>query len=278
MNRAMRSVGFAAAFGALVLGASNLRARASSTFVRTQTYEDIYYLPPSGWLRPFSLGYHDALADLIWMRALVYFGDEIVNHGAVQHAFDYTEAMIELSPHMRAAYSWIATSGLYHSGGTITAADARRVADFLERGVRMFPNDGDLEWQLGATYSYELPPLLASAEERDASKRQGLPHLERAARLGAGPPWLALSNATQLMRLGQQEQALRHLEEIYATVHDEDSRREMAARIAQLRSDVYAEAFERVNREQEEARRRDYPYLTPTMFLFVGEKLHPEEP
>lgn len=265
-----------AAMAVLIAAASLLRARASATFVQTQTYEDMYYLPPSGWLVPFSLGYRDALADLIWMRALVYFGDEIMNHGVVQHAFDYTEAMIELSPHMRAAYAWIGTSGLYHSGGTITAADAERVASFLERGVRMFPDDGDLEWQLGATYSYELPPLLSDPEAREAAKRRGLPHLQRAALLGAGPQWLALSNATQLMRLGQREQALRHLEQIYSTVTDEDSRREMRARIAQLRSSVYAEAFERANREQEEARRRDFPYLSPTMFLFVGEKIGSE--
>ena len=277
MKRGLKYASTTAGVLALLVCGNALRANASATFVAHQTYEDVYYLPPTSWLKPLSLGFHDALADLIWMRALVYFGDEIMHHGTVAHAFDYTEAMIELAPDMRPAYSWIATSGLYHSGGTITAADAERVASILERGLRVFPDDGELEWELGATYSYELPPLLTDEAARVRAKARGLPHLQRAARLGAGPPWLALSNATQLIRLGQAERALAHLEEMYATVTDEDARAEMAARIAQLRSDAYAEAFERANREAEASRLRDYPYLSPTMFLFVGPRATSEE-
>ncbi|MBK8168985.1 MAG: hypothetical protein IPK60_01420 [Sandaracinaceae bacterium] len=270
MPKPLRILGLAAMLSVALIGTESMRVRASTHFIQTQTYEDVYYLPPAGWLSAFSLGYREALADLIWMRALIYFGDELMHHGAVQHAFDYTDAMLALAPHMRPAYSWIATSALYNTGGTVTAADAERVATYLERGTRMFPDDGDLEWQLGATYTYELPPMLNDPAAKERARRRGLPHLQRAARMGAGPPWLALTNAQALVRLGQREQAVRHLEEMYATVQDEDARDQIAARISHLRTEAYAEAFERANQDAEQARQRDFPYLSPTMYLLVG--------
>lgn len=272
MSRLVQVIVVVAILASSTYGAEAMRTRASTHFIQTQTYEDIYYLPPPTWLRPFSLGHRDALADLIWMKALIYFGNELMHHGTVRHAFDYTDAILTLSPRMRVAYSWIATSGLYHSGGTITAADVERVATYLERGTRMFPDDGELEWELGATFTYELPPLLQDRAAKENARRRGLPHLQRAARMGAGPPWLALTNAQELARLGQTEQAVRHLEEMYATVNDADAREQIGERIAQLRTEAYAEAFERANQEAELARQRDYPYLSPTMYMLVGPK------
>jgi len=53
-------------------------------YLSMQAYEDIYYLPPPKWLQVMSLGHRRAVADLIWLRALIYFGDEFVNRGAVK--------------------------------------------------------------------------------------------------------------------------------------------------------------------------------------------------
>ena len=61
-------------------GASHaLRTHNHAAFRDAQTYEDLYYLPPTDWLRVFSFGWDEAAADLIWMRALVYFGDEFLH-------------------------------------------------------------------------------------------------------------------------------------------------------------------------------------------------------
>ena len=72
------------------------------------------------------------------------------------------------------------------------------------------------------------------------------------------------------MRLGQNEQAIRHLEEMYGVVRDEDVRQQIAQRIGMLRSEGHAEAL-RLSHERFEARRvRDYPYLPPTFYLILG--------
>lgn len=251
------------------VGTTLLRPLAMKTYLAGETYEDVYYLPPPTWLRVFSLGHEEALADLIWMRALVYFGDELVNRGEVTHVFDYGDAIVTLDPYFAAAYRWVGTSALYRTG-TITARDGERAVAFLERGVHRLPDDGELLWSLGATLSYELPPLLQDPAAKREARRRGIPYLEAAARRGAGPKWLVLTNATQLERLGRTEQSIRHLEEMYATVRDEDVRQEIAAHLARLRTAAYAEAFAAAQRDLDERRWRDAAYLPPALYLLTG--------
>lgn len=252
-----------------VVGMRALRLRSMAHYLGTQRYEDIYYLPPPAWLEVFSLGHREALAGLVWARALVYFGEEVRHQGEVRHVFDYAEAIVTLDPDFRAAYAWVGSAAIYRTG-SVTEADVRRAISYLERGARRFPNDGQLAWNLGATYAYELPPLLADERAREEAKRIGTEHLEVAARLGAGPPWLVLANASQLRRLGQTEQAIRHLEEMYSTVRDPETRDQIEAQLGALRSQAYAEALRRTVEELEQRRRRDFPYVGPDLFLLLG--------
>jgi hypothetical protein len=261
----------AGALLALAIFASDvLRASAHERFVSGQRYEDVYYLPPAEWLRVFSLGYDEALADLIWMRALVYFGDEFRHSGRIEYVFEYANAIATLDPHFLAIYNWVGMAGLYRPVA-ITPEDIERSVAFMKRGERYFPDDGELQWNIGAALVFELPPLLGSDEEgiRRARER-GLPYLMAAVRRGAAPDWAALSNASLLERIGRQEQAARHLEEMYATVEDPETRERIATRIRELRDRAQAEAFLESTRELEDARVRDFPYVRSSMYHLLG--------
>jgi hypothetical protein len=245
------------------------RRDGESHYLRTQRYEDVYYLPPPAWLSVFSLGHKEALAGLIWLRSLIYFGDELIHRGEVRHLFPYTDAMLSLDPYFKKVYSWISACALYRTG-TVTAADAKQVVAYLERGVRLFPDDGELAWTLGADYLYELPPLLHTEAERAEARRRALEHLKVAALRGAGPPWLALSTATELGKLGQHEQEIAHLQEIYDQISDPDVKSQVEQRLSRLRSAAYTEALRHTYEELEAARRRDFPYLDRELYLLVG--------
>jgi hypothetical protein len=250
-----------------------LRLRSLDHQLSTATYEDVYYLPRRDMLPVLSLGHREALADLIWMKGLLYFSDELVHEGDAEHAIHYTEAMLALDPHFRQAYLWVGVSALYHHGEPDLEV-MERVIEIQERGVRLFPDDGELAWEVGATLSYEMAPLLASDPERyEEVKARGTEYLVRAARLGAGPPWLALNNASQLERLGRTEQAVRHLEEMYAAVDDPDTRHEIVERIARLRDAAFAEAFQETVDEMEARREREFPYVPPTFYLLLGPRI-----
>ncbi|QQR88901.1 MAG: hypothetical protein IPJ88_11800 [Myxococcales bacterium] len=256
----------------LGIGMRSFRLPALNYYMAHQRYEDVYYVPPKQWLATFSLGHKMALCDLLWLRALVYFGEEIQHKGEVKYLFNYVDAMLRLDPYFRQAYLWVGNVALYRTG-KITSKDAYKAADYLKKGVALFPDDGELAWDLGATLTYELPPLLDNDEEKNRAKADGIPYLETAARLGAGPSWLALSNASELKRLGQTEQALRHLVEIYATIQDPDTKENIKAQISSLSDQAYAEALQAAFAEFSRERQEQYPYLSPTLYLLVGERI-----
>jgi hypothetical protein len=262
---------------ATITGIYSLRSRSMDHYLATQTYEDIYYLPPPNWLQVMSLGYRRALADLIWLRALIYFGDEFENRGAVKHVFNYGDSMLALDPDFRRVYGWVGVAGVYTPTGS-PLAFIERAIDVLRRGVERFPEDGQLAWDAGATIAYELLPNLRRDDPRRRRlKAEANDYMLAAARLGAGPPWLVLTNATALRKLGQKDRELRHLEEMYAVVRDPSVKTQIEIRLAQLRSEAYAEAFRRANEEFEQRRREEFPYLPSTLYLFVADPIAPAQ-
>lgn len=257
----------------VVAGIWSLRRRAMGQYLATQTYEDIYYLPPAQWLKVMSLGYRRALADLIWLRALIYFGDEFANRGAVKHVFNYGEAMLALDPDFRSAYRWVGVAGVYTPNGS-PPEFIERAVDVLRRGAERFPNDGDMAWDAGATITYELLPNLPKDDpNREQLEAEGNDYMMAAARLGAGPAWLVLTNATSLRKLGEKDRELRHLEEVYPLIRDPNVKAQIEIRLSQLRDQAYAEAFRSANREFEERRLKEFPYLPPTLYFFVADPI-----
>jgi hypothetical protein len=239
--------------------------------ISTQTYEDIYYLPPPEWLQVMSLGHRRALADLIWLRALIYFGDEFANRGAVKHVFNYGESMLALDPDFRRVYRWVGVAGVYTPTGS-PPEFIERAVDVLRRGAERFPDDGPLAWDTGATITYELLPNLPKDDpDRERLRAEGNEYMMTAARLGAGPPWLVITNATTLRKLGEKDRELRHLEEMYAIVRDPGVKAQIEIRLSQLRNEAYAEAFRSANEEFEQRRLEEFPYMPPTLYFFVAD-------
>jgi hypothetical protein len=269
MSLRQRNIALVVGLVVTVCGAGVLRHKAMNHYLSTQHYEDVYYLPPAEWLPVFSLGYRKALCDLIWMKALIYFGDELYHRGNVKHLYEYTEAMLKLDKYFKAVYLWVSSSSIYRSGD-VTVADVRMAIKYMERAVRLFPNDGELAWDLGANYVYELAPILTDHAEKVEAKKRGIPYLQAAALRGAGPRWLGLTNASQLIKLGRTEQAIRQLEAIYSTTANPELREQIEKRLAVLRNSSYAEAMKHVVNDLEKSHQRDFPYLSQTLYLLVG--------
>ncbi|MFM2417529.1 MAG: hypothetical protein RL385_2252 [Pseudomonadota bacterium] len=218
-----------------------LRLSSFDAALRSERYEDQYYLPPAAHLPVLSLGYHAALGDLLWCQSLVYFGEGLGQKAPVRNVFAYTDAVLALDPTFRAAYRWIATAAVNRPTDDIVK-DGLRAAPYLERALGLWPGDGELHWDLGSLLRFDLAPTLPPGPEKDALLLRAAPHIAEAARLGAGPPWLVLNSATVFERLGQKEQAVRHLEAVYATVDDDDVRADIEARLMRLRAELEAEA------------------------------------
>lgn len=268
-REALVSLGFALVLITMAWGGRALRVRAMDHFIETQTYEDIYYLPPPVWLQVFSLGHREALADLIFMKGLVYFGEEFEERGAVRHVFEYADAALALDPDFKRLYRWVGMAGMYRPLAP-SPEDFRRSTDYLREAARRFPDDGEVAWDAGSTILYELVPYIEDEEEEEALRFEALGYMQTAARLGAGPEWLAMANASAFRRLGQMDRALRQLEEVYSTVTDPTERRRIESRIRQLSGESHAAAFTRANDAMLAAHQADFPFLPYEFYLLVG--------
>jgi hypothetical protein len=179
--------------------------------------------------------------------------------------------MLALDPDFRRVYRWVGVAAVYTPTGSPTEFIERAI-DVLRRGVARFPDDGQLAWDAGATIMYELLPHLPNDDpDRERLRTEGNEHMMAAARLGAGPDWLVITNATALRKLGEKERELRHLEEMYTLVRDPAVKAQIEIRLSQLRNEAYAEAFRRANEEFEQRRKDEFPYMPPALYFFVGD-------
>jgi hypothetical protein len=258
---------------AAVLAGTSLRRSAMRTFLESRTYEDVYYIPEPSALPLLSLGYREALADLIWIQALVYTGSEFIHRGDLGNVFRYADAIIMLDPKFRAAYRWAGTLGIYRPKG-VTIEDHRRTIRYLEAAVREFPEDGELRWELGATMAYEIAPLLPlRSAERERWKVRAREQFFEAARRGAGPSWIGVTAAMDDARAGSVERALTRLRELHAMAPDRGSRRRIERRIATLEGEAAAEAMRSVTRDFERRHRAEFPYVSEDLFLLLSPRV-----
>ncbi|MDD9965036.1 MAG: hypothetical protein OXR73_02325 [Myxococcales bacterium] len=255
---------------AILIGAAHVsRGHAFRHNLQSQRYEDRYYLPPPSWLVVSSLGYREALAGFVWTAMLENFGEELQHRGHAKYFFHYGDAIVTLDPFFKRAYQWMGTVSLYRLGKP-SPAESRRAGSYLERAAEIFPEDGELMWLLGAHYSYEMPSTTRVKEEKAEFKRKGLEYIRTAALLGAGPPWLGLTAATDLESLGQKDRAIRHLKEIYMTVEDPDTKARIGARLAKLQNASFLEAMNRAEINLRKRKQEHFPYLEDAMYLLVG--------
>ncbi len=245
------------------------REVAQQRSLANQRFEDLFYAPPPEWLPVLSFGYDEALADLMWIKGLVYFGEALGHKTGVAHVFRYVDSMLALDPYFFRVYRWATTAGIYKTQTTVE--DLRRAAEYAEMGAARFPDSGEMAWEAGSTILFELVPYLDDPGEKRRFRETAARYLEKAARLGAGPPWLALTTTKQLQALGQMDRALAHLEEIYLTTSDAELKRQLAQQISELRGKTFVEAL----RAETEQLHRRHQRMAPYMPLLLFEQVYP---
>jgi hypothetical protein len=260
--------------GALALVATTVVLQDSALARRSRfaADEDVLYLPRPSVLRPLSLGHHELTADLVFIRAVIYFGGELGHKREYKWLDRYLDTIVALDPRWRTPYRWAGVATMY-DGRPITNERVQLSNHFLELGVAQFPRDWELPFMLGCNYLFELKS--DDAAEQASWQRQGGEWMRHAAIVGGAPSWVPLLAATILHKEGQDEAAIRHLEEVYVTTQDPKTRQEVKNRLVSLHAqlDFAREAHER---EQLEAGwRRTIPYGPIDLYVLIGPRHSP---
>jgi len=216
--RLLRRLGIGGvAAAALVLQAF---AQRELSAVRQQLGEsvELVYAPPRRFLEVVSLGYRNALANVLWFRTIDYFGRHYRSDRTYPWLAEMCDRVTDLDPH--AEY-------VYRFGGLILPWEANEVdagIALLEKGTRNLPDSWQLHYLLGFSYYFFRDDL----ERASAALRAAI-------RCPDAPPFLGgLLAVIEAAHRGP-EQALQFLEQAYATAQIPEMREMLYQQILELR-------------------------------------------
>lgn len=224
-------------------------------------------IPSPTAARIMSLGYTEMVADLAWVRMLIYYGNGLVHDNGMPD----TEALVRLvnvlDPQFRKVYTWGAYSTTMRQG-MATEEEYRSSVEILRRGLEVFPNDWELSWIMGVRLFLEMNG--GTDEEKAKRKEEGVMYIERAMHNPKAPKDLPLLAASLRTQLGQKEQALRDLQEMILNTDDDKAREILINRYRGLASETatneLAAAAKEFDREWDEL----FPYAPATYFVLLG--------
>ncbi len=248
---AIRIVAMVACILLLVVLLLHLRLGAKNAHTLLETDESRYYLPSTDWLVPASVGYREAAAGVVWVALLTYFGGQHEILGNFEHFERYLEAVTELDPYFYRAYTWGSAAAIYN-GNLIDRQAIELSIETLHRGLRYFPNDGDMHYFLGFQYYFELTAV-SSDDERERFRQIGIDEICTGAILGGGPPYLPLVCSSLAERVGLHHLAGERLAQTLLEIDDPNTRARIVAR---MESTMPPDASYRILRRLAEFRRR----------------------
>ncbi|HJZ84217.1 MAG TPA: hypothetical protein VKN99_03560 [Polyangia bacterium] len=268
MHRLLRAGTLLAVGAALVALTMWAHAEASYRRAGLRPEADLLVLPRPEVLRVTALGHTELVADLVWVRAVVYAGGEIAHRGDLRWLDRYLDTIVELDPTFRRPYKWAGVVTMYN-GKIITNQMVRQSSHYLELATQRFPRDWEFPFMLGCNYLNELQST--DPKQKAEWRRIAGDYIQRAAVIGGGPPWLPILAATIYTREGETDLAIRHLEEVYASSEDPRVRAEVKAKLAQLHQQVDTERLEQARSALVEAWRAWAPYTPLDLFVLAGQ-------
>lgn len=262
-----------AVLGALALGLVAHLAH-GRTLARQQEVPpelDVLYVPPPGQLVPMAVGYREALADLVWVRALIYSGSQL-GSAQVDAVGRYVDAITGLSPRFKRAYLWGGITAVYGGQTNVTREMVDRAMAIYRAGIREFPESHELLYPFGMLLLTQVPSTPGySGEERKAMREEGIELIRRAAAFGADP-LVRQYAATLVSEQGDQALTIQFLESQLAQAEDEDHRRMLRTKLSRL---IGADATRRIENLQRgflEERDARAPYVPEALWAVLRDE------
>jgi hypothetical protein len=171
--------------------------------------EETLYLNSGEAIKRASVGFDSLMADVYWIRTLLYFGGEFERQRGVNEAFDVSQLKllepllnitVELDPRLLAAYRFGAVF--------LPEINAESAVRFVELGVRNNPGEWRLYQDLGFVYW------------RRNQFQEAADAYSRGAALPGAPAWMRPMSALMLAKGGDRETAREMFRRLYEESDD----------------------------------------------------------
>lgn len=208
---------------------------------------DVLYVPPPAYLRGMSFGYVEALADLLWIRALVFSGAHL-GSDQLSALMRYFDGIVALAPRFPRVYLWAGITAVYGGASQIDRAMVEAAIEAYRRGVAQYPERHELLYSFGMLLITQVPATQGfSRAEVTALRNEGIELVRRAAAFGADP-LVRQYAATLVAEHGTGELAIQFLESQLAQAENEDHRRMLQRKLAQLAGEEATRSVETTRR------------------------------
>jgi hypothetical protein len=220
LRRMLRPVTWGGLLCLLVLSLLHLKVSLDvERLYRPYIYENAYDLPPSQVIRASTLNHDTAAATLVWLSAVQYAAEANVVRRKATDATKYGRTMVELDPFFYDVYSWQSSARMMIAGYPDTD-DIAAVNDILKYGMRYFPNDWQLPYEVVVNYIGFSRDL--DRQTRIEQVRDGAEHAAIAASKEGSPEVLGLLAASFNLKLRRLEQGFKENQKVEVELTPED--------------------------------------------------------
>ncbi|MGA1840020.1 MAG: tetratricopeptide repeat protein [bacterium] len=179
--------------------------------------ERLLYLPSGKFLKPACLGFESLMADLLWIKAISYFGGHYLTDRSYKWLYHILDLVTSLDPLFRYPYEF---------GGVILSLEGGNPEQsilLLEKGIEHHPEYWRLYFYLGFNYFYYFNDF------QNASR-----YITRAAQLPGHPSYLPRLAASLLTTSGQKNTALSFLRQLYENTEDDWLRHQIKMKMDEI--------------------------------------------
>lgn len=235
---------------------------------------DVLYVPPPGHLESMSVGYREALADLIWVRALIFSGSRIGDHD-LDAVSRYVDAITSLAPKFHRAYVWGGITMIYGGAKVVTRPMVERAITVYRRGLNAFPESHELHYAFGMLLTNQVTSTPGySDEEKKQARREGAEHIRKAAAFGADP--LVRQYASTLITDHATDQmAIAFLESELAQAQNEDYRTMLRVKLDRLNATASVDAVDTIREAFFAELVTQKPYMSDSLYAVIRDEASP---
>ncbi len=263
--------GLIACFGLMFLSLSRIDRQ--RTFIPQAM--DSFYLPSEQVLKLASLGYRRMAADLLWVKTLMYFGEELAGPRRQTWLAAHARRVVTLDPSFELAYTWAGAAMLY--GGRVIDNETVLLSnEFYRAGMKRFPDNWRFPAALAFNLVYEYRTDDPEIQERH--RTEAIELFERASRMEGAPPYLKLFTITQMTRAGLNQLAVEYVKEAYASAQDEEERKLLARRLQDLEKGDHALELQWHHEQTDKMFRLSLSYGSQELFFLLGPRPENIEP
>ena len=184
----------------------------------------VLWLQNADMMRKLALGFDTLVADIYWIRTVVYFGRQRLSERADKNyelLYPFLDFVTTLDWRFKTAYRFGAIFLAEDPPGGPGRPDL--AVALLERGWRRSPQEWTYPHDIGFVYFWSYGDYVQAAE-----------WYERASRLEGAPLWLKSTAASMLLEGGERQSAREIWQQMYDAAEDEWLRNEARTRLAQF--------------------------------------------